>query len=183
MSKRVKSMLISDIRSRLGESRDLLVVDTARLDAVTANRVRLAFREKNIHALTVKNTLAKVALHEVGVSGLDSFLEGPSTLVWGSEDIVALSKEITKWAKEIDKFEIKGGAVEGAPVDAAGVESLSKSPSREELIGQIAGMILSPGANLAAALLGPGSTLASQLKTLSEGEGEADAEKPAEAAS
>jgi large subunit ribosomal protein L10 len=168
MSKRVKSMVIEEIQRRLGDARDLLVVDTSLLDGVTANRVRLALQAKGVKLLTVKNTLAQQALRRAGVSGLDGLLTGPSTLVWGGEDIVQLSKEITKWAKEIEKFQIKGGAVDGQPLDSQGVDELSKSPSRLELIGQIAGLLLSPGARLAAALLGPGGTIAGQLKTLSE---------------
>jgi large subunit ribosomal protein L10 len=171
MSKRVKGMLIETIRERIGESRDLLLIDSSKLDANTANRFRLALREKGMTALTVQNTLARRALNGVGISSLDSLLEGPSTLVWGGQDIVDLSKEIAKWAKEIKELEVKGGTSEGETLDAAGVEALSKSLSREELLSRLAGMLLSPGAKLAAALLGPGAMLASQIEKISDGEG------------
>jgi len=171
MSKVVKEMLMSDMLERLGEARDMLVINSSKLDGVTANRFRLALRAKDITLLTVRNSLAKRALHDVGVTALDSFLEGPSTLVWGGEDIVALSKEIAKWAKEQAKLEIKGGAVEGTPLTAEDVDSLSKSPSREELIGRVVSQILGPGSQLCAALLGPGSKLAGQIEKIAE-EGE-----------
>ena len=170
MSKRVKEMVIAEIRNRIGEPSDMLVIDSSRLDAISTNRFRLAIREKNFSAVTVKNSLAKKALNEAGVTALDSILQGPSTLVWGGEDIVALSKEISKWAKELDGLEIKGGTTEGAPLSAEEVDTLSKSPSREELIGQIVGLALSPGAQLAAALLGPGGKIAGQIKTLADKE-------------
>lgn len=93
--------------------------------------------------------------------------------MWGGEDIVALSKEITQWAKQIDELEIKGGAVEGQALDADGIDQLSKSPGRLELIGQIAGLVLSPGAVLAGALLGTGGTIAGQLEAIAEKEDEA----------
>ena len=118
--------------------------------------------------MTVKNALARKALHSIGVTALDDVLQGPSTLVWGGEDIVALSKEIAKWAKELPKLEIKGGAVEGSALDASGVDALSKSPGREELIGIIVGAALGPGAQLAGALLGPGGYLAGQVKAVEE---------------
>jgi large subunit ribosomal protein L10 len=175
MSKRVKEMQIGAIRQRLGDARDLLVIDEAKLDGKTANRFRLALRKQNIRSLAVKNALAKVALREAGVTGLDAVLEGPSTLVWGGQDIVALSKEISKWARDLEALKIKGGTVEGSGLDAKGIEALSKSPSREELIAQIAGQILSPGANLAALLLGPGGQLAAQLKTIYEKEDKGEA--------
>lgn len=173
MSKAVKQMVIDEIKGRLGECREVLVLDTSKLDGVTDNRFRLALREKGIHLLQVKNTLAQRALADSGVGTMDSVLTGPSTLVWGSEDIVSLSKEIAKWARDIQKLEIKGGAVEGQVVDANGVVELSKSPGRLELIAQISGLLLSPGARLAGALLGPGGTVCGQIKSMSEGEEEA----------
>ena len=170
MSKYVKGMLIDAVADRLGDATDLLVVDVSTIDAIRVNELRLELAKKDIQALTVKNSLARRALERKGVTGLDPVLEGPSTLVFGGEDVVALSKEITKWAKEIDKLEIKGGTVEGQTLDEAGVETLSKSPSREELLCTIVAQILSPGANLSAALLGPGAALASQIKQIADGE-------------
>jgi large subunit ribosomal protein L10 len=168
MSKYVKEMVIDQICKRIGDSRDMLVINSSKIDAVTANKMQLAFQKKQIQSLTVKNALAKKALSSVGVASLDAFLVGPTTLVWGGEDIVALSKEITRWAKDLEKLEIKGGTVEGSPLTAAQVDQLSKSPSREELLSLISGQILSPGAKLSAALLGAGGKLASQVKKIAE---------------
>ena len=170
MSKPIKQMIIDDIRRKLGECRDVLVVNSSKLDAISDNRLRGSLREKGIHLLQVKNTLARRALEEVGVQSMEEVLAGPSTLVWGGEDIVSLSKEIARWAKEIDKLEIKGGAVEGQVVNAKGVLELSKSPGRMELIAQIVGLALSPGARLAGALLGPGGTISGQMKAMAEKE-------------
>jgi large subunit ribosomal protein L10 len=168
MSKRVKEMLMADIRQRVGDNQDMLLIDASRLDAVTTNRFRLSLREQEITALTVRNTLAKKALNESGITGLDPYLEGSSTLVWGGENIVALSKEITRWAKDLQQLQIKGGTSEGTSLTPGDVDALSKIPSREELLGQIAAALLSPGANLAAALMGPGAQLASQVEKIGE---------------
>lgn len=170
MSRRVKGMIIDELRNRLGECTDLLVVDSSKLDAVTDNQFRLALQEKNINILTVKNSFARQALKSYGVTALDPVLEGPSALVWGGEDIVALSKEIAKWAKDIAKLEIKGGAAEGTTLSSADVDALSKSPGRLELIGKIAMLALSPGGQVAGALLGPGGKLAGQVKSIAEPE-------------
>ncbi|QDU39833.1 50S ribosomal protein L10 [Maioricimonas rarisocia] len=175
MSKVVKRMMIDEIRDRLGEARELVIIDSSRLDASSDNQLRLGLREKGITVMQVKNTLARKAMEELGVAGDDirPLLSGPSSLVWGGEDIVALSKEIAQWAKQIDQLEIKGGAVEGQAIDAEGIDQLSKSPGRLELIGQIAGLALSPGARLAGALLGPGGTISGQLEAIAEKEEEA----------
>ncbi len=182
MGKQMKEMLIGEVSARLKGVRDILALDASKLDGVTANKLRLAMRKKNISALTVRNKLAKKALNDAGLNGLDGVLEGPTTLVWGGEDIVALSKEIAKWAKEIEPLKIKGGTTEGTALSAETVDALSKSPGRLELIGQIITLMTSPGARLAGALLGPGGKLASQVKKISEKEeGAAPAEAPAAA--
>ena len=104
---------------------------------------------------------------------MEQVLSGPSTLVWGGEDgedIVALSKTITKWAKDIGDLSIKGGSVEGTAVTADQVEALSKSPGRLELLSIISGQLLSLGAQISGALLGAGAKLASQIEKIGERE-------------
>lgn len=170
MSKHVKELIIDDLQDRIGDCSELLVINSSRLDALSDNRFRLALREKNINILTVKNSLVKKALSSAGITALDPILEGPSSLVWGGEDIVSLSKEITKWTKELRGIEIKGGTLEGATLTADDVDDLSKSPSREELIGRVVMLALSPGSQLVSALLGPGGTVSGQVKAIAEKE-------------
>lgn len=175
MSKAVKRMMIDDIRGQVSGQRDFVLVDVSRMDAVATNQLRLELRKKGVSLLTVKNTLARVALREEGVDLLDSCLEGPTTLAWGGEDVVGLSREMAEWAKKIEPLEIKGGAVDGQGVDSAAVVDISKGPSRLELIGQISGLLLSPGARLSGALLGAGGKLAGQVLALAEKEDGGDA--------
>jgi len=172
MSKRIKDMLVVELRQRLGEHRDILVVDYSKLDGVTLNNLRLKLRKQNIRMLGVKNSLARKVLGELGLGGLDPYLAGPSTLVFGGPDIVALSKEITKWAKDLEPLQIKGGVVEGNSIGPAQVDALSKSPSREELLGKIVTLMLSPGAKLCGALLGAGGTVCGQIKSIADKEPE-----------
>jgi large subunit ribosomal protein L10 len=170
MSRHLKEMIIEEVGARLNGIRDIVAVDASKLNGVTANKLRLAMRKKKISALTVSNKLAQQALKKAGVTALDPFLQGPTMLVWGGEDIVALSKEIAKWAKEIEPLVIKGGTTEGTTLSKETVDALSKSPGRVELIGQIVALMLSPGAQLAGALLGPGRKLASQVKKIADKE-------------
>ena len=184
MSKRIKEMLVTELQQRIGDAEEMLVVDSSRLDAINDNRFRLALREKDIRILTVKNSMALRALHAQDVTALDPVLEGPSSLVFGGEDIVSLSKEIAGWVTELgdELLAIKGGMVEGTTLSSGDVEELSKSPSREELIGQIAGLLLSPGSSVVGALLGSGGRLAGAVESIADGAagGEAGAEETEE---
>ena len=168
MSKVVKRMMINSIQGALGECREVLVLDASRLDGVAANQLRLTLRKKRITLLGVKNAVARRALNEIGLTGAADVLTGACTLVFGSDDIVALSKELTEWCEKLKAMEIRGGAIGSTPLKPADVETLSKSPGRLELLGQIAGLILSPGSRLAGAIKGPGGKVAGQVKTLAD---------------
>ncbi|HEY0984535.1 MULTISPECIES: 50S ribosomal protein L10 [unclassified Schlesneria] len=168
MSKYVKDLMIDGIQKVVGECREVVVVDVSKVDAVNANKMRIALRQKNIRLLSVKNAVARRALGEIGLSGVGSSLVGPSTLAFGGEDIVALARELTEWANKIKVLEIKGGGLGETPLSAPDVETLSKSPGRKEMLSQLVGLILSPGARVSGAVLGAGGKLAGQVKTLSE---------------
>ena len=77
---------------------------------------------------------------------------------------------ITVYADRTFDFEVKSPPAAILLKDAAGVEKLSKSPGRPELLSKIAGLILSPAGNIAGALLGTGGTVAGQVKSHSERE-------------
>lgn len=175
MSKAVKRMMIDELQQQLGDRRDLLVLDTSKMDAFSDNRFRLELVKKGVTLFTVKNSLARVALREKNIEADDRVFSGPSVLAWGCEDIVALAREMVKLSKKIEKLEIKGGAVDGQLVDSTGITDISKGPSRLELIGQISGLLLSPGRRLSGALIGPGGFLGGQIKAISEPEEGGDA--------
>ena len=168
MSKLVKDLMIDGIQKVVGDCREVVVLDVSKVDAISANRLRNELRKKNITLLGVKNAVARRALGQIGLSGVAKALVGPSTLAFGGEDIVALSRELSQWATKIKVMEIKGGGLGETALSAPDVETLSKSPGRKEVLSQLMGLILSPGARVSGALLGAGGKLAGQVKTLSE---------------
>lgn len=179
MSKQLKAMVLNDIRQRVGGAKDFVVLDVSKLDGHTANKLRLDLRKQEIRMFGVKNTLAVKAFADSGFKGnLDNLFKGPSTVVIGGRDIVQLTKEIFKQTKGLKALEVKGGVVEGTTVTGEQVDAISKGPTREELVGKIVMLMLSPGAALAGALLGPGGTVCGAVKSIAEKEGE---DVPAEA--
>ena len=166
MSKAVKEMITDDIRQRLSGVGDALLVNVSALDANRVYRLRKELREKNIHLLMIKNSLARRAFAGTSLYPMVEGLDGPAAVVWGSTDIIDLAKHITKYAgdKQFDKFEARGGVMDGAKLSAAEVQQVSKWPNREEQLSILIGQILSPGAKLVAQLTAVGGALASQIK-------------------
>ncbi|ATG40963.1 50S ribosomal protein L10 [Phaeobacter piscinae] len=114
-----------------------------------------------------KNRLAKIALEGKPCESMSDLLTGMTVLTY-SEDPVAAAKVAEGFAKENKKFEILGGAMGENALDRAGVEAVSKMPSRDELIAQIAGMLGAPASNIAGAIGAPASNIASILSTIEE---------------
>jgi large subunit ribosomal protein L10 len=176
MSKQVKKLLAEDLRKSITGVCDVLVVSIDGIDGIQNNQMRLALRKKNIRVQVVKNSLAKRLFGEIGLSSAAQFLEGPSAVAWGGPSIVELAKEITQWASKVKKLQIKGGSTSGLALTPEQVSVLSKLPPREELIGRVVNLALSPARRVAALMNSPASRLVGQLKA------KADAAAPEAAA-
>ena len=132
---------------------------------MTDLRARASAAETQVRV--AKNRLAKIALQGKECESISSFLEGMTVLTY-SEDPVAAAKVIEDFAKDNKKLEILGGAMGGTALDRAGVEAVSKMPSRDELIASIVGCIGAPASNIAGAIGAPASNIASILTTIEE---------------
>jgi ribosomal protein L10 len=180
MSKFVKNLITEELKSRLSGVENALLVSVAGMDAIKNSRLRTTLRGKNIELLVIKNSLARRAAEGTPLAAAFEQMEGSLALVWGSEDVVSLAKEVVKLAedKEFAPFAARGGVMDGGRLSADQVKEVSKWPSRQEQLSILLGQILSPAANLASQLTSAGGALASQIKQ--KGEEEAGAgETPA----
>lgn len=170
---------MDQLRTDLGESRSLLILDLKGLDAISEYQLRRDLRKKSIRVRALKNSLARRVFSDVGLDGLSKYLEGPSVLVWGGDGVGELAKEVSSQVKNLKKPEIKGGAVDGVVISATQVEDLTKLPSREQLIGRVISMALAPVQRILALANAPAGGLMAQLKTMSEAVGAAEGEPEA----
>jgi len=172
MSKFVKEHLTDQVKKDLSGVNDILVVSLSGLSANNNYELRKRLRSKNIHVRVIKNSLARRATEGTVLAPAFVGLSGPAALVWGGEDIVSLAKEIMSLEKE-KEFKLvapRGGAMDGTPLSAADVKSVSTWPSRGEQLSILSGMISGVAATLSGQLISAGGALASQIKQKSEGE-------------
>lgn len=170
MSRYVKELITRDIARRLEGVQDLLLVNVVGMNADAAYRLRKELREKNIRLMVVKTSLARRAVEGTRLAPAFEGATGPIALVWGGEDFISLTKEVTRIIKEgkYEKFETRGGVMEGEPLTPQRIEEISKWPTRQEQLARTVGQMLSPGARLVSQLVGPAGALASQLQELAK---------------
>jgi large subunit ribosomal protein L10 len=176
MSKYVKGLIANDIKNRLEGVADAVVADVIGMNSDSTYRIRKLLRDKGISMLVVKRSLAVRAVSDSSLAPAFEHQQGSVAVLWGCEDFVSLAKQLAEIvkSKEFDKFELKGGVMDGDALTAEKVMEISKWPNRQEQISLLVGQILGPGAQLSAQLLGPGSKVAGQIKKLVENkEGEA----------
>jgi large subunit ribosomal protein L10 len=141
----------------------------------------------NANYAVVKNTLAKLAAKDAGIDGFDDLLTGPTAIAFIQGDVVEAAKGLRDFAKANPTLVIKGGVLDGKPLDAQEVAKLADLESREVLLGRLAGAMLaslSQAVYLLNAPIAQAARLAGalQAKRAEEGDAsapEADAGEPA----
>jgi len=164
--RRAKEQSVQDITEKLQESVTAVITDYRGLNVAQATNLRNELRGANIEYKVLKNTLTKIAAKNVGIEGLDQYLEGPTAIAFSSEDPVAPAKILAKFAKDNKDLEIKGGILEGKVVSMAQITALAELPSREELLAQVLRGMQSPLAGMANVLAGPLRNMANVLEAV-----------------
>ncbi|RLS33965.1 MAG: 50S ribosomal protein L10 [Planctomycetota bacterium] len=165
MSKIVKNLLVDDLKHRLKNVNEVIVVSLGRLDGTKTTQLRQVLRKKKIHLQLIKNSLARRATLDTPLAPAFGTTEGMLAIAWGGEDVVDLAKELDRVSgvKEYDGFEFRAGALDGARLAADDVKAVAKWPNRAEQLSILSGQISSLGATLSGQILGAGATLAGQI--------------------
>lgn len=172
MTREEKSTVIEDLTAQLAENTTIYLADISGLDADATSRLRRACFKANIRLAVVKNTLLAKAMEasDKDFGDLPSVLKGTTSLMF-SETGNAPAKLIKDFRKKSEIPLLKGAFVEEAVfIGDNQLETLVSIKSKEEVIGDIIGLLQSPAKNVVSALQSGGGKLAGILKTLSEKE-------------
>ena len=133
-----KEASVAEIAEGFRTSSAVLLTEYRGLTVAQLKQLRSNIREHATYAV-VKNTLAKRALNEAGVSGLDAELVGPTAIAFVHGDTVTVAKALRDFAKANDKLVLKGGYFDGAVVTVEDVKKLADLETREVLLAKLAG--------------------------------------------
>ena len=143
-----KENKVAELKEAISSANGVLLVDYRGLTVKEVTTLRAQLRAANVHYEVAKNTLIKRAANELEISAFDSFLEGPTAIAF-AEDALAMIKVISDFAKDHKALEVKAGLMDNEFIDVATIDALSKVPSREVLLTQLAVCLQAPMRNLA----------------------------------
>lgn len=159
-----KAAVIKELTDQLSRAKLAVLTDFRGLGVSELQGLRATLRPFNAEFRIAKNTLTRVASERAGISGLEPTLEGPLAILLAYDDIVGPSKAITDFARTSRILTVKGGVLGNRFISAADVEALASMPSRQELLGKLLGLMVSPMARTVGVLSGPSRSLAYVLQ-------------------
>lgn len=170
MTREEKANVIQDLTTRLADSPTIYLADISGLNALQTSDLRKACFKANVQLSMVKNTLLEKAMEasDKEFGSLRDVLKGSTSLMF-SEVANAPAKLIKNFRKKTKRPLLKGAFVEEAIyIGDENLDRLVDIKSKEEMIGEIIGLLQSPAKNVISGLKASGGKLAGILKTLSE---------------
>ena len=155
-TKAQKQEMVAALAARLRRATTVYLTDFTGLDVAKITQLRRRLRQTggDTDFVVVKNTLARRALADAQVQGLEAHLAGPTGLVLTGADPIAAAKVLADFAKEFEKPAIKVGLVDGKTLTPELVKRLASLPTKHELLAQLGGTLQAPLAGLLGALNG-----------------------------
>ena len=146
-----KEAVISDVTGLAAKAQTLVMAEYRGITVADMTKLRSTARSNGVSLSVLKNTLARRAVSGSQFEVVADQMTGP--LIYGfSVDAVAAAKVVAEFAKTNDKLVIRGGAYGGKALDVNGVKQLASIPSREVLLAQLCGLLMSPIARTAVVL-------------------------------
>ena len=165
---------VEQLKDKLGRAQVMLVGEYRGLTVADMAALRNAVRGTDAEVIIAKNTLTRIAAGELGISGLDEFLGGPVALTLGYDDPVATAKALNDFLKGSKRsLALRGGLLGETRLDAADLERVASTPSREQSIARIMGGLNAPAGRIAGALTGVMRNIAYILGQVAAGQGTA----------
>ena len=171
-----KASVVSDLAARLKGSPFILVTDYQRMKVDQFGDLRNRLAPAGADVRGVKNSFLKRAMSDSGLPDVADKLSGQTAIVMGQKDVAPVAKILKTFAAEFKVAALKIGVIDKSILSAQEIEALADLPSREVLLAQLLGLLMSPATKLVRLLNEPGASLARLLNAKAQKEG-----KPAEA--
>jgi large subunit ribosomal protein L10 len=163
-----KEATIEELRRRIAGSKNLFFTNYAGLTVEEITKLRTELRKDGNTYAVIKNTLFSIAAGEDVAKSLETYLAGPTGVVFAGEDPVGPAKAIKTFSDSVKPLEVKAAYIDGQVVDAKQVAALAALPPKIELLAKLVGSLKSPLYGLVTVLSGNQSGLVRVLNAIRE---------------
>lgn len=160
--------MVADYKSLFEKAKGIVLTDYTGLSVLEMTEFRAVLRKSDIKYRVVKNTLARIAADGTPAEAIRDYLNGPVGIAMHFEDSALPAKEVVEYASKSDKLKVTCGVVDGSFCDEAQLVAISKLPSRDVLLGMIAGTMNAPATKMAMLLNATVTQFAYALNALKE---------------
>lgn len=154
IGKVAKAEKITVLHEKFAESQAAIVAGFSGLNVHQMAELRGQLRATHSELQVVKNTLARRAATDTVFASLSDQFVGPTSITFTSQDVIAVAKALTDYAKKEPKFSIRAGFVEGQVLSAEQVAALAELPPREVLLSRLLASMQSPVSGFVGVLQG-----------------------------
>lgn len=158
---------VKELKEIFANTKDYIFTDFRGLSVEKITELRKMLYEKDSSLKVVKNNYSRIAFNDVSINTVDDLLEGPTAIAFVRNDVSAIAKILFEYSKN-ESIQIKGGLVDGKRLAAADIETISKLPSREQLIAMLMGTMNAPLKNLMYAMNGVAQKLVRTLQAVAD---------------
>ena len=159
MNREQKATTVAGLHDRFKQATVTVLATSQGLSVAKIHQLRRALRQAGGEYKVTKNTLARRALQETAYTRLAAMIEGPTGLVFGYSDPVAVAKVLVRFAEENEQLSIKGAVLDDRVLDSAAVTALARLPSREVILATLLGLLQAPATQLLRTIQEPGARL------------------------
>ncbi|SEA83222.1 LSU ribosomal protein L10P [Desulfuromusa kysingii] len=147
MDRTEKEQIVQNLTQRLADAPATFVADYRGINVEQATQLRRELTQVGVEYQVIKNSLLKLAAQGTPAEGLQPYCAGPTAIALSGSDPVAPAKILSKFAEEIDAFELKAGVLSGKLMSVAEISALAALPSREELLAKALSSMNAPVSN------------------------------------
>lgn len=143
-----KQEAVQELSEKFKKAELAILADYRGMNVSQVTNLRRSLREAKAQMKVVKNTLAQRAVEGTSMDALKEHFKGTVAVITTEGDPVGPAKALTKFAKDVEQLKLKVGFLSGKVINLQEIESLSKLPSREEMIAKLMGSMQAPAQNL-----------------------------------
>ncbi|MCD6582457.1 MAG: 50S ribosomal protein L10 [Desulfuromusa sp.] len=168
MNRTEKEQVVQKLTRRLSDTQATFLADYRGINVEQATQLRRELTQAGVEYRVVKNNLLKLAAQGTPSEALQPYCTGPTAIAFSGDDPVAPAKILSKFAKEIDTFELKAGVLSGKLLSVAEISALAALPSREELLAQALRTMNAPVTNFVGTMAAIPRSLVQVLNAIGE---------------